>query len=99
MLIEEIRRSDLSLQHVSSLMIIAGNLTAGRYSNDFFTSTTDPRIKQVLCSALPWLSSTQGFSRAIAQLLCHKLIPLVVDVNADASSGEQEKDDAILRSI
>lgn len=100
MLIQEIRRSDLSLQHVSSLMIIAGNLTAGRYSNDFFTSSTDPRIKQVLCGALPWLSSTQGFSRAIAQLLCHKLIPLVVDVNADTSSNDgQEKDDAILCSI
>ena len=80
-------------------MIIGGNLTAGRYSNDFFHSSTDPRIKQILCGALPWMSSTQGFSRAIAQLLCYKLIPLVVDVNADMSSIGQEKDDALLCSI
>ncbi|KAL7542351.1 hypothetical protein ACHAXR_011688 [Thalassiosira sp. AJA248-18] len=99
MYIQEIRKTDLSLQHVSSLMIIGGNLTVGRYSNDFFHSSADHRIKDVLCGALPWLSSTQGFSRAIAQLLCHKLIPLVVDVNATASSGGQEKDDAVLRSL
>ena len=98
-LIEEISQRNLSLQHVSSLMIIGGNLTAGRYSNDFFHSSTDPRMKQILCGALPWMSSTQGFSRAIAQLLCYKLIPLVVDVNADMSSIGQEKDDALLCSI
>ena len=99
MYIQEIQRHDLSLQHVSSLMIIGGNLTVGRYSNDFFCSSTDPRIKDILCGVLPWLSSTQGFSRAIAQLLCHKLIPLVVDVNADVSSGGEEKDDSVLRSV
>jgi tRNA G18 (ribose-2'-O)-methylase SpoU len=97
--IEAIQRTDSSLQHVSSLMIIGGNLTAGRYSNDFFCSKTDPRIKDILCGVLPWLSSTQGFSRAIAQLLCHKLIPLVVDVNAKAAAGEEAKDDAVLRSV
>lgn len=99
--IEEVRRHDISTQHVSSLMVIAGNLTAGRYRNEFFCSSTDPRIKDVLCGVLPWLGSTQGFSRAIAQLLCHKLIPLVVDVNikeASASGGE-EKDDAVLSSL
>ena len=98
-LIQEIRRSNLSLQHVSSLMIIAGNLTAGRYAHDFFTSSTDPKMKEILCGALPWLGSTQGFSRAIAQLLCHKLIPLVVNVDADTSSIGQEKDDAVLSSV
>lgn len=98
MLISEIKRSDLTLQQVSSLMIIAGNLTVGRYSNDFFCSSADTKIKEVLCGALPWLSSTQGFSRAIAQLLCHKLIPLVVDVEA-ATSCDIEKDDAVLHSV
>lgn len=97
--IEEVRRSDISTQHVSSLMVIGGNLTAGRYSNDFFCSSADPRVKDVLCGVLPWLSSTQGFSRAIAQLLCHKLIPLVVDVKTNASSVGQEKDDAVLSSL
>lgn len=97
--IDEICRNDLTLQQVSSLMIIGGNLTVGRYSNDFFRSSVDPRMKAVLCGVLPWLSSTQGFSRAIAQLLCHQLIPHVVDVNANVSSGGEEKDDAVLRSL
>jgi tRNA guanosine-2'-O-methyltransferase len=34
-----------------------------------------------LAGVVPWLSSTQGFSRAIAQLLTHKLIPLVLTVD------------------
>lgn len=34
----------------------------------------------VLAGAIPWLSSTQGFSRAIAQLLVYAIIPLVIDV-------------------
>jgi tRNA guanosine-2'-O-methyltransferase len=99
MFIQEVRRRDLSLPHVSTLMIIGGNLTVGRYSNDFFHSPTDPRMKDVLCGVLPWLSSTQGFSRAIAQLLCHKLIPLVVDVYANISPDGPEKNDAVLRAI
>ncbi|KAL7550137.1 hypothetical protein ACHAWF_013382 [Thalassiosira exigua] len=97
--IREIRRNDLSLQHVSSLMIIGGNLTVGRYSNEFFRSPADPKIKDIVCGVLPWLSSTQGFSRAIAQLLCHKLIPLVVDVEADAPTGSGVNDDSVLRSV
>ncbi|KAL9189288.1 hypothetical protein ACHAXT_011778 [Thalassiosira profunda] len=99
MLISEIRRSDLTLAQVASLMIIGGNLTVGRYSNDFFCSSADPKLKAILCGVLPWLSSTQGFSRAIAQLLCHKLIPLVVDVNAKIASTDIEKDDAVLKSV
>mmetsp|Transcript_37473 Transcript_37473/g.80879 ORF Transcript_37473/g.80879 Transcript_37473/m.80879 type:complete len:986 (+) Transcript_37473:62-3019(+) len=99
MYIQEVSRTDPSLQHVSSLMIIGGNMTVGRYSSDFFNSSTDPKIKDVLCGVLPWLSSTQGFSRAIAQLLCHKLIPLVVDVNDNAYSGSEVKDDAVLCSV
>ena len=97
--IQEIRKTDLSLQQVSSYMIIGGNMTVGRYSNEFFCSPTDPRMKEILCGALPWLSSTQGFSRAIAQLLCHKLIPKVVDVTIKDSTVGKEKDDAILRSM
>jgi len=108
MYIREVSRTDLSLQHVSSLMIIGGNLTVGRYSSDFFNSSTDPKVKAVLCGVLPWLSSTQGFSRAIAQLLCHELIPLVVDVGANGAlvsreqrdgNKEEIKDDEVLCSI
>mmetsp|Transcript_31827 Transcript_31827/g.64339 ORF Transcript_31827/g.64339 Transcript_31827/m.64339 type:complete len:1966 (-) Transcript_31827:24-5921(-) len=97
--ITEIRRNDLSLQYVSSLMIIGGNLTVGSYSNDFFHSKSDKKIKEILCGVLPWLSSTQGFSRAIAQLLVYKLIPLVVDVENNSGGGAIEKDDAVLRSV
>ncbi len=103
--IQEIGRNDLSLQHISSLMIIGGNLTAGQYSSSFFQSSVDAttRMKEVLCGILPWLSSTQSFSRAIAQLLCHKLIPLVVNVNVDSSANTRTndpvKDASVLRSI
>lgn len=98
--INEIRRNDLSLQYVSSLMIIGGNLTVGRYSNDFFHSKSDQKIKEILCGVLPWLSSTQGFSRAIAQLLVYRLIPLVVeDVDSKSTGGAMEHDHAVLRSV
>ena len=99
MFMKEVRQSDLSLPHISTLMIIGGNLTVGQYSSDFFHSSNDPRMKEALCGVLPWLSSTQGFSRAIAQLLCHKLIPLVVDVHVDDSPDCLKKDNAVLRSI
>lgn len=109
MYIREIGRNDLTLQHISSLMIIGGNLTVGRYSSSFFHSSSADvsaitRMKEVLCGVLPWLSSTQGFSRAIAQLLCHKLIPLVVNINEDIYSANKStdnsvKDSSVLRSI
>jgi tRNA guanosine-2'-O-methyltransferase len=80
-------------------MIIGGNLTVGRYSNDFFHSKSDKKIKEILCGVLPWLSSTQGFSRAIAQLLVYRLIPLVVDVEKNNGNGAMEQDDAVLHSV
>lgn len=40
-----------------------------------------------------------GFSRAIAQLLVHKLIPLVVDISSDYSTVDKCKDDAVLASM
>jgi tRNA G18 (ribose-2'-O)-methylase SpoU len=79
---EEIKRRDITQQHVSSLMIIGGNLFAGKYSNLFIKSITDNNatiLRDVIVGSVPWLSSTQGFSRAIAQLLVHKLIPLAED--------------------
>ena len=85
-LVKEIRRTDLSLQNVSSLLIVAGNIIVGRYKDDFLTkiNTDDETVvdlKEILAGAIPWLSSTQGFTRAISQLLVHKLVPLVIDVN------------------
>jgi len=97
--VKEISRRDLSLQHVSSLMIIGGNLIVGRYSTKFmqFNKGSDSvPVNDVLAGVLPWLSSTQGFSRAIAQILVHKLIPLVVDVRA--STGRDAVSKSAVRS-
>jgi hypothetical protein len=92
-LIKEIQRTDLSLQHISSLMVIAGNLIVGRYNHSFFSqfdssSTGSHSLTTLVYSVIPWLSSTQGFSRAIAQLLVHKLVPMVMDVHAACHNCE-----------
>jgi len=65
---------------------MGGNFIMGRYHLDYFTNDQH-RLKQVLAGVIPWLSSTQGFSRAIAQLMVYQLIPRVVDVNSDSSSS------------
>ncbi len=85
-LVTEIRRTDLSLQNISSLLIVAGNIIVGRYKDDFLPkiNTDDETVvdlKEILAGTIPWLSSTQGFTRAISQLLVHKLVPLVIDVD------------------
>mmetsp|Transcript_28830 Transcript_28830/g.44324 ORF Transcript_28830/g.44324 Transcript_28830/m.44324 type:complete len:600 (+) Transcript_28830:3-1802(+) len=97
MFVQEIKRTDLTLQHVSSLMIIGGNLIVGRYQVDFLRQfegehANSARLHEVLAGALPWLSSTQGFSRAIAQIIVHKVIPLVVDVTSKDIKEEGEND-------
>lgn len=88
-LVEQISCRNLPLQTIASLMIISGNLIVGRYKEDFLdqysAESNDPlNINLFLAGTLPWLSSTQGFTRAIAQLLAYKLIPLVIDVDADS---------------
>jgi hypothetical protein len=93
-------RTDLNLQTVTSLMIVTGNLVVGNYKTDFMpsipTDTASPvSIPQLLAGSIPWLSSTQGFSRAIAQLLVHALVPLAVDLS---KKGDNESD-WYLRSI
>jgi tRNA G18 (ribose-2'-O)-methylase SpoU len=83
--LKDICRTDLSLQHISSLMIMGGNFIVGRYQLGYFTKddTDKSRSKRVLAGVVPWLSSTQGFSRAIAQLIVYKLIPRVVSIHSD----------------
>eukprot|EP00977_Amphora_coffeiformis_P010466 scaffold2448_cov155-Amphora_coffeaeformis.AAC.10 len=84
-------RPDLHLQMVSSLMIVTGHLVVGKYKKDFLPFTTDRQadspisLDQLLAGSIPWLSSTQGFSRAIAQLLVHALIPMTIGVSKDSS--------------
>ena len=97
-LVLSIRRTDLCLQMLASLMIVSGNLVVGRYQSDFFVPISKEEsgkmAKQLLAGVVRWLSSTQGFSRAIAQLLVHKLVPLVVDFD-----NTKEGSDWYLRSI
>jgi len=79
-LIDQMMRFDLSQQQVSSLMIISGNLIVGEYELDFFKPLQEKgklRVQKILSGSIPWLSSTQGFNRGIAQLLVHKLIPII----------------------
>jgi tRNA guanosine-2'-O-methyltransferase len=75
-----------SLYIVSSLMIIGGNLMVGRYASDFL-NVSEIDTNQVLAGALPWLGGTQGFVRAIAQLLVHNLIPMIINVNNDGTGA------------
>jgi hypothetical protein len=64
-------------------MILGGNWIVGQYKLDFFNpaSADEVRLKKVLAAVIPLLSSTQGFSRAIAQQLVHALIPLAINVD------------------
>ena len=75
-------------------MIIGGNWTVGRYRNKYFDPEYDNegRMKQLLAAIIPWLSSTQGFSRAIAQLMVHKLTPMVIDVQDLTKVSPTEND-------
>ena len=90
-LCKNLSRPDLHLQMVASLMIVTGHLVVGRYKKDFLPFTTHRQadspisLDQLLAGCIPWLSSTQGFSRAIAQLLVHALIPMTIDVTKASS--------------
>ena len=83
---EQIRRRDLNLQQIASIMVVTGNLLVGKYKEDFLVNQDGADIHALLAGASPWLSSTQGFSRAIAQLLVHKLIPMAIDTNVEDDS-------------
>jgi len=103
--VKEICRYDLPQQLLSSLMIIGGNLVVGRYSEEFFDTVTmdkkESTLRSILSGVIPWLGSTQGFCRAIAQLLAHKLIPHVLHLrqNPTKSSTNLQESDWFLKSI
>ena len=73
-------------------MIIGGNWIVGKYKIPYFSSNaesgTDLHLRQVLAAIIPWLSSTQGFSRAIAQLLVYSLVPMVVSNLSDETAED-----------
>ena len=87
--LKDVCRTDLSLQHVSSMMILGGNFILGKYQLDYFTDKDKDRSrsKRVLAGVVPWLSSTQGFSRAIAQLIVYRLIPMVISIESNSSTS------------
>ncbi|KAG7359263.1 methyltransferase [Nitzschia inconspicua] len=96
--VEEIARTDLSLHHVSSLMIMGGNFILGKYRLEYFAQDEDKvRLRKVLASIIPWLSSTQGFSRGIAQILVYALIPRVVEGIETDSTPLLDSNDWYLR--
>lgn len=88
--------------------LVSGNLIVGRYKDEFFQqynigemalgSGSKINLHSIVAGVVPWLSSTQGFSRAIAQLLTHKLIPLVVNVE-NPPSPDTEDSHWYLRSL
>lgn len=83
-------------------MIIGGNWIVGRYKLDYFKpdgGSNNLRLRKVLAGAIPWLSSTQGFSRAIAQLLVYAMVPLVIDVSNLKNDSYSIDDDSVLRLI
>lgn len=90
---EQLQRTDLSAHEVASVMVIVGNLLVGRYADEFLSSAVfnQSEVQElregVLFGVVRWLSSTQSFARAIAQLLAFKIIPTVVDVG---SSGDPQ---------
>ena len=55
--VSEVRRTDLTQQHVSSLMIVGGNIIVGQYAEEFFAAFSKEDIKrslhEVLAGTLP----------------------------------------------
>ncbi|KAL3916780.1 MAG: hypothetical protein SGILL_005026 [Bacillariaceae sp.] len=92
--VTNISRTDLSLQHIASLMIMGGNFILNpKCRLDYFTKDADKkRLKRVVASIIPWLSSTQGFSRGIAQILVFNLIPRVLDNGTVLNSANPTDD-------
>jgi len=85
-LLNEISSPTLSIQHISSLMIVMGwLLTSNNFPKDALT------LKRLLCYSIPWLGATQGFTRGIAQLLVHELSSLI-----DLQTNE---DDLLLKNL
>jgi hypothetical protein len=85
-------------------MVIAGNLIVGRYKDDFIGAQSSEGgssvpLDEILAGVIPWVGSTQGFSRAIAQLLLHRLIPLVIDVSSDTLEQSNSDSEWYLRSL
>jgi hypothetical protein len=92
-LVQHMRVTTHSNQTVASLMIVAGNLIVGRYQADFMSSAPLD-VEAILYATIPWLSSTQSFTRGIAQLLSYHLV-----TKLNAEYPERAKGSALLQDI
>ncbi|KAL7559047.1 hypothetical protein ACA910_016386 [Epithemia clementina (nom. ined.)] len=95
----QIMQRDMSLQVVASMMVIVGNLCVGKYRGDFLLKGNVINVHSLVAGVSPWLSSTQGFSRAIAQLLAHKLIPMAIDTSIQDQENSTCDANWYLRSL
>ena len=85
-LLKALRKLDLTAQVQSSLLTIAGYGLVGN------VRASDVRkylnSAEVVAAVTPWLGSTQGFSRGIAQMLLFELLPSVMGVGGyDEANG------------
>jgi hypothetical protein len=90
MLVEQITRTDVSLQHISSLMIVAGNLICGRYQLDYFSRENENGIRNanlVLTGAVPWLGSTQSFCKCILLAVSSVVVRYLMFINSYSHSA------------
>jgi tRNA guanosine-2'-O-methyltransferase len=85
-LVQTMHQSTHSNQTIASLMIVAGNLVIGRYQSDFMPSAPI-KVEDILYATIPWLSSTQSFTRGIAQLLSHQLITKLQKEDPERTNG------------
>jgi hypothetical protein len=102
-------RYDLTSQMIASLMIVAGHLVVGKYKSEFMPRkrkalgdaiTASPiSLPNLLAGTIPWLSSTQGFTRAIAQLIVHALIPIAIDITNTGTESVDGTNDWYLKNI
>jgi len=67
---ESLRRVDMGAQVTSSLLVIVGYGLLGGNEIERGRVGEWLKIEAVMAAVCPWLGSTQGFSRGIAQLVC-----------------------------
>ncbi|GMI45310.1 hypothetical protein TrCOL_g13703 [Triparma columacea] len=69
-LMECLRRVDMGAQVSSSLLVVAGYGMLGGGGSESGAVRGHLKVEEVMAAVCPWLGSTQGFSRGIAQLVC-----------------------------
>ena len=78
-LLGTLRSIDCAPQVQSSLLIITGYGIVGGVGGKKAEVRKHVSARDVVQAVTPWLGSTQGFSRGVAQLLLHRLIPELLE--------------------